>query len=152
MQQRHYPNRIAEIRLARGMRASDLARACDPPVSNPSVISKLENSVIPLTQGWCYRLAQPLQCRPWDFFPEVTEMPVSDQIVALWRQLDKPARADVLQRLIGDKARPIRRVIDDAPIDVATVDGAHKLFEFKITDNGDYQATLYYRGALPRQE
>ena len=79
-------------------------------------------------------------------------MPVSDQIVALWRQLDKPARADVLQRLIGDKARPIRRVIDDAPIDVATVDGAHKLFEFKITDNGDYQATLYYRGALPRQE
>jgi hypothetical protein len=136
---KQHRNRIAELREARGMREVDLALACDPPVSNASVISRLETGILSLTQDWCYRLAPPLSCRPWDFFPEIVEMPIAEQITALWVQLDPVARVELLPRLLADEPPRIsfKRASDD--------DHAGKLVDFEVRDDGVFNATFYYR-------
>lgn len=128
-------NRISELRQLRGMSETQLARAYEPPV-DVSVISRLENGGLPLTQDRCYRLAKPLGCRPWDFFPEVTEMPIAEQIAALWSQLDAVGRADLLPRLLDPETPRITLKPDDPK--------AGKFADLEVRDDGVY-ATLYYR-------
>jgi phage repressor protein C with HTH and peptisase S24 domain len=62
------PNRIAELRNARRWSQEQLARACDPPTSQPQIM-RLETGERKLTQEWMGKIAKALNVQPADLFP-----------------------------------------------------------------------------------
>lgn len=62
------PNRIAELRKARGWTQEQLARACEPPTTQPQ-IKRLETGERRLTQQWMDILARALKVDAADLLP-----------------------------------------------------------------------------------
>ena len=56
-------NYIKDLRVARGWSMQQLADACSPPTTAPT-INKLEKSHVKLTQQWMHRLGDALGCHP----------------------------------------------------------------------------------------
>jgi hypothetical protein len=159
MKRPRHPNRITELRQAREMSRGELAREVEPPAGNESVIYKLENGMIPLNQDWMYRLAKALGCRAWDFLPESVEMPIAEQIKALWQQLNEKARTKLLHQLglLKGKAGPAFEAeasdipeeaggARDADLKLVEVDMSLRLIHpLALQEEGSYAVTVYYR-------
>ena len=86
-----HPNRIRELRDKLGLTAKETAFRCAPPTTESQIV-KLEKSRTSLSQGWMYRLAPALSCRPWDILPEAATMRPIDEVKALWPQLTAAER------------------------------------------------------------
>lgn len=63
----HAPNRIRELREAKGLTQADLAQLANV---TPSALNKLEKGSRGLDQEWMRRLARILDCEPADLLPD----------------------------------------------------------------------------------
>lgn len=68
------PNRIAELRRAKGWTQEQLARACDPPTTQPQ-IKRLEAGQRKLTQDWMGALAKAFNVDPSALLPGIDPQP-----------------------------------------------------------------------------
>lgn len=72
-------NRIAELRHAKGWTQDRLAKACDPPTTQPQ-IRRLEAGKRKLTQEWMMTLSKALDVQPSELLPRKAQ-PVADRNV-----------------------------------------------------------------------
>jgi transcriptional regulator with XRE-family HTH domain len=147
MKVRH-PNRIALLREAAGMRQTDLARAVSV---HESQISKLERSLIPMTQDWMYRIAKKLKRDPWELLPEWTDRTPAERIDLLWEQTADDDKRRLLRKYLLIYEAKLRRpedAGDPLPIDIADEESGgkghgSKLMEINIRDDNLERIVLY---------
>jgi transcriptional regulator with XRE-family HTH domain len=97
MRARH-PNRIAELREAKGMRQVELARAVH---AAESQISKLERFELPMSQDWMYRIARGLEREPWELLPEWGMLTPAEHIDALWQHMALAEKERVIRKYLS---------------------------------------------------
>lgn len=102
------PNRIRELREAKGLNQAELARLANV---TPSALNKVENGSRGLDQQWMQRLAPLLDCSPADLLPrEDNPDLLGDQeraLVYLFRSADEAQRKQimaVIQTLLSPEA------------------------------------------------
>lgn len=92
-----HPNRIRELRHARGMTTVELA---DCSGTSNQQIGRLERGERRLTQDWMERLGAALGCAPWELLPAAPALTQEEQQALLDLQaLDPETRRSYLEHL-----------------------------------------------------
>lgn len=99
-----YPNRIREIRIARGLSAEKLGESCG---TSQQQIQRLETGERRLTQGWMEKIAKALRIAPADLLPGI-QRPGQDDVVHA--DLGVPGVASAM----AAKGLYVYRVVTDA--------------------------------------
>jgi transcriptional regulator with XRE-family HTH domain len=141
------PNRVAAIRSARNLKMIEVANAVEV---NPSQISKLERSEIPLNQEWMNRLAPVLSCDPWEFLPQWAERSPAEHIVRIWGDVEAEARPELLEILTTNYDALVENGADNLRVEHAPGSGmtgalTSKLVQLRVDDSGTYNLTIFYR-------
>lgn len=141
------PNRVAELRQKRELKMVEVARAVQV---NPSQISKLERSEIPLNQDWMERLAPVIGCDPWEFFPQWAERSPAEHILRMFHEVDPAARAELLETLANgfDHEAPLPegyRLEHGSGTGMNGAAAGSRLVHLRVSDNGAYDLTIFYR-------
>lgn len=117
-----YPNRIRELRKARGWSLETLASLCDPPTTNQQ-ISRLEKNDRRLTVEWMERLSKALGCRPSDLLIETAD-PQAPRTSAVVMARETPMSVGPLQVDINVNPVAIRVRMENTSMS----DGTHTWF------------------------
>jgi transcriptional regulator with XRE-family HTH domain len=92
-----HPNRIRALRRQRGLTTVELAERAD--TSNQQ-IGRLERGERRLTQDWMDRLAEALDCAPWELLPAAPALSEEErQALADLQALDPDTRRSYLDHL-----------------------------------------------------
>lgn len=133
-----HPNRIAKVREAAGLNASELAAAMG--VGN-SQVSKLERGENALTQDWMYRIAKALNCSPFELLPE-WELRTEDDAMRLierrFLSLENGSRQEMISRLQDIEPYPF-----GTPLPPAKSIEREPLIEITIELDGRYRAVVF---------
>lgn len=90
------PNRIRELREARGWSEAKLGAACIPPMT-ATQIDKREKGITAVSIPDMYRIARALECASWDLLPLPPLNPEESELVGNLRELAEPERRTVFR-------------------------------------------------------
>ena len=90
------PNRIRELREARGWSEAKLGELCVPPMT-ATQIDKREKGITAVSIPDMYRIARALDCASWDLLPLPPLNPEESELVGNLRELAEPERRTVFR-------------------------------------------------------